>query len=203
MRELDLLKDTLIIFTADHGDMLGDHWLSAKSVGLEGSAHIPMIIRLPQPDWGESPPLRGTICDELVCLADVLPTALSAANCQIPENINIDGFDMLSAARGEIKRDYLIGDSDPYYFVRKDDYKYLYESLSGNELLFNIKDDPYEEINIIQNADTADILTDLRNILINHTDGLKNSGKTREDILGKLNVWPGLHSRLMPNEVAH
>ncbi len=203
MREMDLFKNTLIIFTADHGDMLGDHWLSAKSVGLEGSAHIPMIVRPPQADWGESPPLRGTVCDELVCLADILPTAINAAGCDIINELKIDGLDMLAIARGEQKRDYIIGDSDAYYFIRKSDYKYLYESVSGSDLLFNLKNDPYEQNNIIGLDESAKILAELKGILINHTGGLVNKGYTRDDIMNKLNIWPGFHSRTLPNEVAH
>jgi arylsulfatase A-like enzyme len=203
MRELDLLKNTLIIFTTDHGDMLGDHWLSAKSVGLEGSAHIPMIIREPQPDWGEYPPMRGTKCNELVCLADVLPTVLAATGTSLPNENKIDGIDMISVAKGEQSRDYIIGDSDQYFYVRMGDYKYLYESISGSELLFNIKEDQYEQHNLFNDEKYEDVLNDLKNILIAHTGVLKNNGMTRKDILNKLNVWPGLHSRVRPDEVAH
>ena len=41
----ELLDDTVIIFVSDHGDMMGDHDMYRKSVGYEGSAHVPMIIR--------------------------------------------------------------------------------------------------------------------------------------------------------------
>ncbi|MEI6521705.1 MAG: hypothetical protein WCO98_16970, partial [bacterium] len=86
---------------------------------------------------------------------------------------------------------------------RKGDYKYLYESISGSELLFNIKDDKYEQENILNDEKFADILNDLKNILIAHAGGLKSKGISREDILNKLNIWPGLHSRVRPDEVAH
>ncbi|MEI7729164.1 MAG: sulfatase-like hydrolase/transferase [Verrucomicrobiota bacterium] len=45
--ELGLAKDTLVIFTSDHGEMLGDHGLHSKMVFYEGSAHVPLLLRLP------------------------------------------------------------------------------------------------------------------------------------------------------------
>ena len=78
LREMELLENTWIIFTADHGDMMGDHGLTAKSVFFEGSAHIPMIIRPPAAPWNAAK-LQGTRCDSLVTLADVMPTVLNIA----------------------------------------------------------------------------------------------------------------------------
>ncbi len=45
--ELGLTKDTLVIFTSDHGEMLGDHGMNSKMVFYEGSAHVPLLLRLP------------------------------------------------------------------------------------------------------------------------------------------------------------
>src|SRR6185437_14724685 len=48
LKTRDLLENTLILFVADHGDMVGDQHLWRKTYPYEGSAHIPMIVR-----WGE------------------------------------------------------------------------------------------------------------------------------------------------------
>lgn len=48
MRENDLFKDTWVIFTSDHGEMLGDHHMSQKNLFFEGSAHVPLLIMPPQ-----------------------------------------------------------------------------------------------------------------------------------------------------------
>jgi arylsulfatase A-like enzyme len=45
--ELGLAKDTLVIFTSDHGEMLGDHGMHGKGYFYEGSAHVPLLMRLP------------------------------------------------------------------------------------------------------------------------------------------------------------
>ena len=45
--ELGLADNTLVIFTSDHGEMLGDHGMHGKGVFYEGSAHVPLLMRLP------------------------------------------------------------------------------------------------------------------------------------------------------------
>ena len=51
MREMGLLENTWIVFASDHGEMLGDHHLGAKSVYFEGSSHVPLLVRPPSPQW--------------------------------------------------------------------------------------------------------------------------------------------------------
>jgi len=51
IREMGLLENTWIIFTSDHGDMMGDHRMGAKSMFFEGSAHVPLLIRPPSGAW--------------------------------------------------------------------------------------------------------------------------------------------------------
>jgi arylsulfatase len=84
MRELNLFENTWIIFTTDHGDMLGDHHMGAKSVFLEGSAHIPLLIRTPFSSW-EKNSFSGKKSDTLVNLVDILPTVLNIAGIKAAE----------------------------------------------------------------------------------------------------------------------
>ena len=57
--ELGLAENTLVIFTSDHGEMLGDHGMHSKMAFYEGAAHIPLLMRLPgvipAGDGGQSP----------------------------------------------------------------------------------------------------------------------------------------------------
>ena len=75
MRARGLFDDTLIVFTSDHGDYLGDHWLGEKDLFHDPSAKIPLIIYDPSP---QADATRGTVCDELVESIDLLPTFLDA-----------------------------------------------------------------------------------------------------------------------------
>lgn len=74
MRFLDdrgLMENTMIVFTSDHGDYLGDHWLGEKELFHDTSVRIPLIVYDPRPEAG---PLRGTTCDALVEGIDLAPT---------------------------------------------------------------------------------------------------------------------------------
>ena len=67
--------DTLIVFTSDHGDYLGDHWLGEKELFHEESVRIPMILRDPRATADAS---RGTVSSALVEAIDLVPTFLDA-----------------------------------------------------------------------------------------------------------------------------
>ena len=65
--------NTMIVFTSDHGDYLGDHWLGEKELFHEPSVKIPLIIYDPSETANAT---RGTTCDELVEAIDLAPTFL-------------------------------------------------------------------------------------------------------------------------------
>jgi arylsulfatase A-like enzyme len=75
MAERGLLANTLIVFTSDHGDYLGDHWLGEKDLFHEPAAKIPLIVCDPSPAADKT---RGSVCDALVEAIDVVPTFLEA-----------------------------------------------------------------------------------------------------------------------------
>ena len=66
--------NTLIVFTSDHGDYLGDHWMGEKDLFHDPSAKVPLIIYDPAANG-----TRGTVCDELVEAIDLAPTFLEVA----------------------------------------------------------------------------------------------------------------------------
>jgi arylsulfatase A-like enzyme len=75
MEERGLLRNTLIVFTSDHGDYLGDHWLGEKDLFHDPSAKIPLIVCDPA---HEADVTRGSTCDALVEAIDLAPTFLEA-----------------------------------------------------------------------------------------------------------------------------
>jgi arylsulfatase A-like enzyme len=75
MQARGLLADTLIVFTSDHGDYLGDHWLGEKDLFHDPSAKVPLIVCDPSPEADKT---RGTVCDALVEGIDLVPTFLEA-----------------------------------------------------------------------------------------------------------------------------
>ena len=77
-----LAEDTIVVYSTDHGDMMGDHRLIAKGVPYEGSARVPLIVRVP----GVAPRRIQTP----VCQVDLLPTLMEAL-----------GYDVPTSAQGE------------------------------------------------------------------------------------------------------
>ncbi len=67
------------MFTSDHGDYLGDHWLGEKDLFHEPSVRIPLIIVNPNSTADET---RGQVCKEMVEAIDLLPTFVEFAGCQ-------------------------------------------------------------------------------------------------------------------------
>lgn len=141
-----LFDDTLIIFTADHGDMLGDHHLWRKTYGYEGSAHIPLIIKPPQ-YWGS---VESRV-KQPVLLYDIMPTVLDAANIEIPEKV--DGMSLLPLMKGESNdwREYVHGEHGTCYseeqemqYLTDGRMKYIWFPRLGTEQLFDLTKDRYE-----------------------------------------------------------
>ena len=78
LRELGLEQNTVVLFTADHGEMLGDHGLSQKNCPYEPSVRVPLLLRWPGRTHA------GTTCDDPVGLTDVLPTMVAELDLDYP-----------------------------------------------------------------------------------------------------------------------
>jgi arylsulfatase A-like enzyme len=166
-------EPTLIIFTSDHGEMLGDHQLWRKSLPYEGSAHVPYFMA-----W-RNMPLKSGVCDELVCLEDIVATVLDAAGIPLPAELDgeLEGKSLMPILRGESKttRPRLFSEcagANTHQCVVEGDWKYIWFAATGEEQLFNLAEDPRELVD--RSADAAR-LTPFRNILAEHL-------KTRDDV---------------------
>ena len=94
-----LLESTLIVFTSDHGDYLGDHWLGEKDLFHEPSVKVPLIICDPS---AEADPARGTVCDDLVEAIDLVPTFLEALGADAAQQSHrLEGRSLLPFLRGQ------------------------------------------------------------------------------------------------------
>lgn len=96
--EMGLAKDTIVIFTTDHGELLGDHGLWLKGpFHYEELVRVPCIIRWPSRMAG------GRTSDELFSLVDLAPTLLAAAEVDMPEGF-FDGHNALPSLTGDRSR---------------------------------------------------------------------------------------------------
>ena len=97
LRDRGLEDNTLIVFTSDHGDYLGDHWLGEKDLFHEMSVKVPMIVVDPSPAADAT---RGTICDALVESIDLTPTFIDYFGGKPPRHI-LEGRSLAPWLRGE------------------------------------------------------------------------------------------------------
>ncbi len=151
LEELGILDDTLILFTSDHGEMLGDHGMLQKTVPYESSTRIPFVIRFPklfQP---------GSVDERFVDLMDVLPTLADAAEISHPfketqSNYQLQGESLIGAAsrrdRDEQWTEFGF-DTQRWVALRDRRYKYIYFYSDGCEQFFDLRDDPGETRNLV------------------------------------------------------
>jgi arylsulfatase A-like enzyme len=97
-----LLDTTMIVFTSDHGDYLGDHWMGEKDLFHEQSAKIPLIVIDPS---AAADSTRGTVSDTLVEAIDLAPTFIDYFDAKPPDHI-LEGRSLLPLLHGEQPADW-------------------------------------------------------------------------------------------------
>src|SRR5258707_11868924 len=93
-----LLETTMIVFTSDHGDYLGDHWMGEKDLVHDPSAKIPLIVIDPS-DAADA--TRGTVCDALVEAIDLAPTFIDYFGGKPPGHI-LEAPSLMPLLHGEV-----------------------------------------------------------------------------------------------------
>lgn len=178
-----LPQNTVILFTADHGEMLGDHQWIRKTRGLEPSARIPFLMRLPE---GLGIQQRREI-DEAVELMDVMPTLLDCAGVDIPDYV--EGQNIMACLRGESEWRPRVhgeiarcgGEDTGMHYLTDGKRKYIWEPGLGRELFFNLETDPNECTPLGDDAAYADDIADWRDDLIerlkDRSEGFVKNGK--------------------------
>ena len=139
------LDKTLILFSSDHGEYLGDLGCFGKRGMHEVSARIPMIVRWPGGERG------GSRCSAPSSLVDLAPTFCHAAGIEVPANA-FDGVDLGELAQGRVDRkmvfsQYASGPNAIYMAVTADT-KYVYSAPDQREYLFDLRSDPREHTDL-------------------------------------------------------
>lgn len=149
-------KNTLFVFTSDHGHLLNSHGLYSKQLPHEESIHVPFLIKYPALLGTE-----GHTFDMLLNTPDIMPTLLSLCNISIPESVEGDDLSGILTGKREDNTDaVLISCPHPfgqwrrnkggkeYRGVRTKRYTYTCD-VDGPWLLFDNKEDPYQLNNLI------------------------------------------------------
>jgi len=148
-----IAPDTIVVFTSDHGEMLGDHYLFRKQLPYEPAARIPLMIADPR----QKAP-RGRIVSEAVCLEDVMPTLLDLVGVPIPPSV--EGRSLAPWIRGETPawdRSWICLEHAPAFFALTDGReKFVWFAQTGREQFFDLTRDPEERHDAIGDAACAE-----------------------------------------------
>ncbi|WP_159619118.1 sulfatase [Ruania rhizosphaerae] len=154
LEETGLRERTLVVFTADHGEYLGDHWCYGKRGFHDSAARIPFVLSQPGtiPEGGRS--------DALVGLIDLAPTFLAATGTAAT-TLDPDGASVLPVATGaqDAIRDTWFGQyhhgPEGLYCAMNSRYKYIYSAADGREALLQVGSD--ETVDLLSPDHAADL----------------------------------------------
>jgi arylsulfatase A-like enzyme len=155
LRDIGVEDNTVIIHTADHGSIYGEHGMGGKWLMFEESIRRPTLIVHPR----VAVDLRGTTCDAMVLNIDVMPTILDLAGQPIPPGVQGTSFLPLAFTQAAGSRDqwfYQFHNEPgapivPSEGVRTAHWKYIryIKTDPMYEQLFDLKSDPLEERNLV------------------------------------------------------
>lgn len=162
---LDVLKrcrlddDTIVIFSGDHGDMLGERGLWYKMSYFESSARVPLLIRHPSSSSSRVKP--GRRVSQNVSTLDIMPTMCDLVGTKPLPGLELDGKSLLphllgntAEAHDEALAEYTgEGTISPLVMIRRGPWKYVACPADGRPQLFNLVDDPLELVDLVKVLD--------------------------------------------------
>lgn len=160
--ELGIADNTIVVFTSDHGEWLGEHYKYGKGFWApDVISRVPMIIKVPKTLGGA----EGRHVVEIVECVDIVPTLLELAGIQVPPEVQgnllpVTEKDCIYAGDSLGLTEY-----HGWKSLRLKDYRYVVES-SGNEHLYDLKADPMEYVDVANNENYNTILNEARRLLI-------------------------------------
>ncbi len=178
IEELDLLKKTIIVFTSDHGEIMGAHGvrIKQKQVPWIESAGVPLIIHYPS-----SKGIESRMVEMPVTTPDISASLLAMAGLEIPESFEGENFiqvikggkyhpdhgslymsvSSFANVKKEFKKEYRALKTAKYTYVK---------GIDGAWLLYDDIEDPYQMNNLVSNPEFADLQTALEKQLRSELD---------------------------------
>ena len=168
LNAVSLMPNTYVIFTSDHGEQLGDHYLYHKARPYQGASRIPFIISGPNIS-----PMQ--VCDAPVGWHDIMPTVLELADLPCPDGLDGSSIVPLLNNHDAVDwREYLHGECSLYkvserlhhklpgqqvegntiyeegwHYLTDGKFKYIWYTTSGREQLFNLIEDKDEKNDLV------------------------------------------------------
>jgi choline-sulfatase len=175
MKELDSLglsENTLVVYTADHGDFAGGHGAIMKGDVYDELTRVPLIMRFPREKH------RGNTIPQPVEQIDLMPTFLELAGVDIPED-EVHGTSLLPLIRGDTDqhKQYIFsmlksqGMQYGRFALRSKHWLYVEDGAMDRELLFNLDNDPGQITNVALLPDNREVISEHRARLRTYFEG--------------------------------
>ncbi|PQJ72666.1 sulfatase family protein [Polaribacter butkevichii] len=193
LKELNLVDNTIIVFSADHGEMMGAHGVKpfVKQLAWDEAVRVPFLISYPS--IGEN---KGAVVNAPLTTPDILPSLLGLSNLKIPESIEGENIATLiknpdpNADRAALVMGVAPFGANfkdpPYRGIRTKQYTYA-RTPEGASKLFDNVNDPYQMNNLLDKPEFTELqksLDDKLNIALNN---IGDEFKTRAYYLKKWN----------------
>ncbi len=191
LEKLGLRDNTLICFLSDNGFNCGDHGFWGKGNGTypqnmyDTSVKVPAIMS--HPDMIE----EGVVSDELISGYDFMPTLLDYLYFENPEKNNLPGLSFASLLQGKKNKErenvVIYDEYGPVRMIRNHEWKYVHRYPYGPHELYDLKNDPGERANLINDLNKKKVITSMKAMLddwfVNYVNSTVNG--IREPVTGK------------------
>lgn len=185
-----LMENTLIVFTSDHGDNLGDHELIYKWLMTEQSVHVPMMVRLPD---GKR---AGELDEGLFSQIDLGPTILTALGLDVPQRLDgRSNWNRITTGDQSEVPERVYCEDNYLTMVRSTDRKLIYYAGQKEEEYFNMDADFWEEHNLVGDPDYALEILELKADMLEWLTVSRYLGSLShvKNESGKRDKWPANH----------
>lgn len=187
-----MLDDTIIVFTSDHGDMLGERGLWFKMSFFEGSARVPLMIA--------APGLKPGLVSEPVSTLDINPTLADLAGIDVTEVAPwTDGESVLPLADGARRSAPVLieyaaeGSNAPLVAIREGNYKFVHCEIDPPQL-FDLESDPRELTNLAADPAYADLVDTFMKTVRARWDMARFDAEVRESQARRWVVYEALRN---------
>ncbi len=194
IEELQLSENTIVVFSSDHGEMMGAHDVRpfTKQLAWDEAIKVPFLIRYPS--IGEN---KGSTVNAPINTPDILPSLLGLANIDIPKSIEGENLSkLIRSPNPEADRAALVMNLCPftseykypeYRAVRTKRYTYA-RTLKGPSKFFDNEQDPYQMKNLIDNPEFAELQQKLDQQLNLALENIGDDFQGRDYYLQKWNL---------------
>jgi len=161
LESLGIADNTVVIFTSDHGEYLGDHLRYQKGYpGEDCISRVPCIIR-----WPNGVTAPGRSFDGIVEAVDILPTILDCAAIPIPGYLQGESLAPVLTNRKQEGKDCAIMEFTGWKNIRTEQYRYVCEA-NGRESLYDLSVDPMQYENVADSEPYWEVLYEMRRMML-------------------------------------